>query len=489
MNYYSATNEHASFPETKTFEISELDRLAIIQTQNGISQQNQVMGLIHVLSQSETGLCDLYKWICVGVETFKNTCLPLLCEISPIDWIITFGMMEMLPSQTIPIDEDSVIDERRRRMVIICNILRVLSQRLEQPHLLIEVYESFIERVSVKMAGDLKPFWELIPETIHAIIRSLPIFQKTGKEPTLLPNRSVPPWMVPMNPTRIPQPSTRDLTIIPPLSPNSVYDPQVTLHVSNLPKDLTEQELLTAFRNLGFNVTQVRKNTDWSFAFMVLSSPEETRKALKYHRSHFAGREIAVNPYNPASKSPIMKGGSASQVYVGNLKTCVTEDELRQHFKTGVIVTIIKNTSWKHAYITFSSEDEAIQAIKKYNGSWFCSHGFMMELIVQPNNTGFLNLANTTNSSQVPPLKKPCIDPLLPRLTPSDQISSDPYFYQPIRSCYLSPPDMPPPPPPPPPSHPPPPPPPYSPLPSSSPQKTPLLSDLFPLYHTNSPHT
>ena len=64
-----------------------------------------------------------------------------------------------------------------------------------------------------------------------------------------------------------------------------------------------------AFQQLGLSVTRVKKRPEWSFAFMVLTTPDEMHRAFRFHRSMLAGRQISINPYNPSSKSSIIQFG------------------------------------------------------------------------------------------------------------------------------------------------------------------------------------
>ena len=57
-------------------------------------------------------------------------------------------------------------------------------------------------------------------------------------------------------------------------------DPQLTLHIRNIPVEINVFDLKETFEKLGIVVDFIKKRPEWNFAFIQCHSPERRPKRL-----------------------------------------------------------------------------------------------------------------------------------------------------------------------------------------------------------------
>jgi RNA recognition motif-containing protein len=144
--------------------------------------------------------------------------------------------------------------------------------------------------------------------------------------------------------------------------------PSIQVIASGFPESITSQRIQKLFKPCGnFSVNLSSPGV----AFLLFDSESSALKALELNQGSYKGKTLFLNL---TSDLPSVKREKpiATPVFVGNLKSNTTEDQLRSFFSgAGKIKSIRLNTEKGFAHIDFTSKYSADLAAKlggKLNG-------------------------------------------------------------------------------------------------------------------------
>lgn len=154
---------------------------------------------------------------------------------------------------------------------------------------------------------------------------------------------------------------------------------KVRLFVGNIPKQRNKEEIMAEFSKMseGLNDVLIYTNPDdpsrknRGFAFLDYDSHKNASAAKrKMDGGQVAawGRQFVVSWAEPQEEPDEETMSKVKVLYVKNLKSLVTEDELRQVFEPYGTVGRVKKTK-DYGFIHFENREDALRAMEELNGT------------------------------------------------------------------------------------------------------------------------
>lgn len=154
---------------------------------------------------------------------------------------------------------------------------------------------------------------------------------------------------------------------------------KVRLFVGNIPKQRSRDEIMTEFSKISEGLKDVivyttpddptKKNR--GFAFLDYETHKDASAAKRKMDSGTVavwGRSFIVNWAEPQEEPDEAVMAKVKVLYVKNLKTTVTEDQLRQVFQPYGSIEKVKKTK-DYGFVHFEQREDAINAMEQLNGT------------------------------------------------------------------------------------------------------------------------
>jgi heterogeneous nuclear ribonucleoprotein R len=154
---------------------------------------------------------------------------------------------------------------------------------------------------------------------------------------------------------------------------------KVRLFVGNIPKQRSREEIMTEFSKIseGLRDVIIYSNPDDSskknrgFAFLDYDSHKDASAAKRKMDSGTVtvwGRSFIVNWAEPQEEPDEEVMAKVKVLYVKNLKSTVSEDQLRQVFQPYGAVERVKKTK-DYGFVHFENRQDALRAMEELNGT------------------------------------------------------------------------------------------------------------------------